>query len=151
MLIAASAGHVDAGPAQIGGASRTFAEIVLGIREMADRVHAIRNSTAEQSGDLDQITQAVRHIDEITQQNGQMVESAFHSSSQLSERAELLAAAVASFRLRQGSADAALALVRKALAVYGAQGGPALTTITGKADEFSDRDMDAFAFDRHGS
>jgi methyl-accepting chemotaxis protein len=149
-LIGASAEHVDTGSAQIGGASRTFAEIVQGIREVADSVHAIKNSTAEQSGGLDQIAQAVQHIDEITQRNAQMVESAFHSSSQLSERAERLAGAVASFRLRQGSADEALALVRKAVAVYKSDGAAALAKITDVASGMRDRDMYVFAFDRQG-
>ncbi len=150
-LIGASAGHVDTGSAQIGGASKTFAEIVQGIREVADSVHAIKISTAEQSSGLEQIAQAVHHIDEITQQNAQMVDGAFHSSTQLSERAELLAAAVRSFRLRQGSADEALALVRKAVNVYGARGSGALNAITDPASGFSDRDMYVFAFDRQGN
>ena len=149
-LIGASAGHVNTGSAQIGGASQTFAEIVRGIREVADSVHAIKTRTAEQSSGLDQIAQAVHHIDEITQQNAQMVEGTFHSSTQLSERAALLAAAVSSFRLRQGSADEALALVRRATAVYGAQGAAALNAITNPAGGFSDRDMYVFAFDRQG-
>jgi methyl-accepting chemotaxis protein len=149
-LIGASAGHVDTGAAQIGGASQTFAEIVQGIREVADSVHAIKTSTAEQSGGLEQIAQAVRHIDEITQRNAQMVESALHSSSQLSGRAERLRAAVASFRLRQGSADEALSLVRRAVEAYQATGSAALAQITDPANGFSDRDMYVFAFDRDG-
>jgi len=88
-LIGASAGHVNTGSAQIGGASQTFAEIVRGIREVADNVQAIKTSTAEQSSGLGQIAQAVHHIDEITQQNAQVVGCTFHSSTQLSERADL--------------------------------------------------------------
>lgn len=149
-LIAVSAEHVGKGAAQIGGASRTFAEIVQGIREVADSVHAIKTSTAEQSGGLDQIAQAVQHIDEITQRNAQMVESAFRSSSQLSERAELLSGAVRSFRLRQGSADEAHTMVRKAVEVYQARGVSALGHVTDPASGFSDRDMYVFAFDRQG-
>jgi hypothetical protein len=149
-LIGASAENVDTGAAQISGASQTFAEIVQGIREVADSVHAIKTSTAEQSGGLEQIAQAVRHIDEITQRNAQMVESAFHSSSQLSGRAERLGAAVASFRLRQGSADEALNLVRKAVEAHQARGQAALAHITDPASGFSDRDMYVFAFDRNG-
>jgi len=149
-LIGASSAHVDTGAAQIGGASSTFNEIVRGIREVADSVLTIKHSTAEQSSGLEQIAQAVGHIDEITQQNASMVESAFHSSSQLSARAEKLSAAVASFRLRQGSADEAFALVRKAVELYAAKGGSALEHITTAAGEFSDRDMYVFAFDRQG-
>jgi methyl-accepting chemotaxis protein len=149
-LIGASAEHVKTGASQIGGASRTFADIVQGIREVADSVHTIKTSTAEQSSGLDQIAQAVQHIDEITQRNAQMVESAFHSSSQLSERAAMLSDAVRSFRLRQGSADEALALVRKAVEIYQARGGSALAHLTETASGFSDRDMYVFAFDRQG-
>ena len=92
----------------------------------------------------------MQHIDELTQQNAQMVDSALHSSSQLSERAAKLAQAVASFRLRQGSADEALALVRKGVELYAAQGQSALATITDPASGLADRDMYVFAFDRQG-
>ncbi|MDO9314323.1 MAG: methyl-accepting chemotaxis protein [Burkholderiaceae bacterium] len=149
-LIAASAGHVDTGVAQIGSASNTFAEIVQGIREVATRVHEIKTSTAEQSSGLDHIAQAVQHIDEITQRNAQMVESALHSSSQLSARAERLSSAVSNFKLRQGSADEALSLVRKAVEMYRRNGPAALAQITHAASGLSDRDMYVFAFDRSG-
>ncbi len=149
-LIAASAEHVNSGVASVGGASQTFSEIVQGIREVATRVHEIKTSTAEQSSGLDQIAQAVHHIDEITQRNGQMVESAFNSSSQLSGRAERLTAAVSAFKLRQGSADEALALVRKAVEMYRRQGPAALAQITDAVSGLADRDMYVFAFDRQG-
>jgi methyl-accepting chemotaxis protein len=149
-LIAASVQHVNTGVASVDGASHTFAEIVQGIREVASRVHEIKTSTAEQSSGLDQIAQAVHHIDEITQRNAQMVESAFNSSSQLSGRAERLSAAVSNFKLRQGSADEALALVRKAVEMYRRNGSAALAQITDAASGLCDRDMYVFAFDRGG-
>ena len=149
-LIAASAQHVNTGVSSVDGASHTFAEIVQGIREVATRVHEIKTSTAEQSNGLDQIAQAVHHIDEITQRNAQMVESAFNSSSQLSGRAERLSAAVSNFKLRQGSADEALALVHKAVEMYRRNGPAALAQITDAASGLSDRDMYVFAFDRGG-
>ena len=149
-LIGASSEHVETGVVQISGASRTFEEIVSGIRAVSDSVNSIHTSTAEQSNGLAQIAQAVQHIDEITQQNAQMVDSALHSSTQLSERAARLAEAVASFRLRQGSADEALALVRKACDMHAAQGAASLANITDAASGLSDRDMYVFAFDRQG-
>ncbi len=149
-LIGASSGHVEAGVVQISGAGGTFEEIVAGIREVARSVQTIHTSTTEQSSGLTQIAQAVQHIDELTQQNAQMVETALHSSAQLSERAAKLAQAVASFRLRQGSADEALALVRKGVELYAAQGQGALAAITDPASGLADRDMYVFAFDRQG-
>ena len=114
-------------------------------------MRAIHTSTTEQSSGLAQIAQAVQHIDELTQQNAQMVETALHSSAQLSERAAKLAQAVASFRLRQGSADEALALVRKGVdALCRARAGGAGQPSPAAASGLADRDMYVFAFDRQG-
>jgi methyl-accepting chemotaxis protein len=149
-LIGASVEHVDAGARDIGRSSQTFAEIATGVREVAERMRGLSASTVEQSSGLAQVTQAVRHIDELTQQNAQMVEQAMHSSALLSQRADRLAQAVASFRLRQGSADEALALVRRAVALYRDRGSPALGAITDDGGTWADRDMYVFAFDRGG-
>jgi hypothetical protein len=149
-LIDASAENVATGAKQITAGSQTFAEIVQGIREVASSVHDIKSSAVEQSNGLDQISQAIRHIDQLTQQNAEMVESAFHSSSQLSERADRLAGAVGSFKLRQGSADEALAFVHRAVDLYRAQGQAALRRITEEACDYTDKDMYVFAFDRNG-
>ena len=149
-LIGESVSHVDAGVRQIGAASQTFSDIVGGIRTVAESVREISTNTRAQSESLAQVSMAVGHIDELTQQNAQMVEQAMHSSTQLSERAERLAAAVSSFRLRQGSADEALALVRKGVALYRSRGAEALREITNAKSGWVDRDMYVFAFDRRG-
>jgi methyl-accepting chemotaxis protein len=149
-LISASAESVQVGVSQIGAASATFAKIVQGIREVAEGVLTVKEGAAEQSAGLEQIAQVMSSIDEITQRNSQMVVDAFHNSSQLSDRAKRLSEAVASFRLRQGSADEALALVQRGLALCKNQGGAALAQITASGKEFSDRDMYVFAFDRKG-
>jgi signal transduction histidine kinase len=77
-----------------------------------------------------------------------MVESAFHSSSQLSGRAERLAQVVSSLRLRQGSADEAL--VRRAAELHRMRRQAAFDEITTGYAGFADHDMDVFAFDRQG-
>jgi methyl-accepting chemotaxis protein len=149
-LIGESVGHVEAGVKKIEHTSRTFDDIVGGIREVAENVRRISTSAAEQSSGLLQISQAVAQIDEITQCNAQMVEQAMHGSAQLGERAEQLTAAVSSFRLRQGSADEALAMVRKAVDLYKRVGRAALEQITADGRTFADRDMYVFALDRQG-
>ena len=149
-LIDASAGHVETGAAQIQGASRNFSQISQGIAEVADSLVAIKSATAGQSAGITQIAQAVHSIDEITQRNAQMVESALHRTAQLSERAQRLAEGVSSFHLRQGSADEALALVHKAMALHRRAGPATLEAITSNGTEFADRDMYVFAFDRQG-
>jgi methyl-accepting chemotaxis protein len=149
-LISQSVEHVDRGVTQINGTRETFDRIVQGIREVADSTRVIAASAAEQSEALIQVSQAVVHLDQITQENGQMVEAALNASSQLGERASRLSRAVASFRLRQGSADEALLLVENAVALYKAQGSRALAMITERSKAFTDRDMYVFAFDRQG-
>ncbi|MBS0436184.1 MAG: cache domain-containing protein [Proteobacteria bacterium] len=149
-LISESVAHVETGVQEIGRSSETFASIAGGVREVADKLRDISTNTGEQSAGLAQISQAVQHIDELTQQNAQMVEQAMHSSTQLSQRAERLSQAVGSFRLRQGSADEALALVQQAVELYRSKGEGALDEITRDAEAWVDRDMYVFAFDRGG-
>lgn len=149
-LIGESVQHVETGVAQINGTHETFERIVSGIRSVAAEVRAIADSSQEQSAALGDVAQAVAQLDELTQQNARMVEQASHSSTQLSERAHRLAEAVESFRLRQGSADEAMSLVHKAVALYKAHGPRALEMITSDHMTFVDRDMYVFAFDASG-
>ncbi len=149
-LIGESVEHVDQGVAQINGTKETFERIIQGIREVADSVREISQNAREQSEALVSVSQSVAHLDDITRQNARTVEAASDSSTQLSERAHRLATTVASYRLRQGSADEALALVSKAVALYKAQGPRALDAITANSTEFVDRDMYVFAFDNTG-
>ena len=147
-LISASVQHVDTGVLQIQTASSTLADSVNGIGEVADHMRAISASSAEQSNGLTQIAQAVNHIDEITQQNAQMVETTLHSSLGLSESAAVLTRGVESFRLQQESADEAHALVTRAVELYRSLGATALERITYPAGGLLERDMHVFAFDR---
>ena len=149
-LIGESVSSVAVGAEQIDRASRTFGEINTGIREVADQLRGIAASSSRQSGGLAQISQAVRELDQITQHNAQMVDLARHSSAELGERAQRLTHAVQAFRLRQGSADEAHALVRRAVTLYRERGAAALQEITGDAAAWTDRDMYVFAFDRGG-
>ncbi len=149
-LIGESVRHVEAGVQQVGEASQSFSDIVGGIREVASQVGGIAGNAREQSSGLAQISQAVHQIDSLTQQNAQMVDQAMNSSAQLSQRADKLASAVASFRLRQGSADEALALVKRGMALVQRGGRKALQEITANGAEWTDRDMYVFAFDRGG-
>ena len=149
-LIGESVAHVEGGARQIATASQTFDDIVDGVRQVASHVRGISSSSQGQAASLAQISDAVAQIDDITKQNAQMVEHAMRGSEHLSGRAAKLSAAVASFRLRQGSADEALAMVRKAVALYRSRGPAALGEITSSAAQWVDRDMYVFAFDRGG-
>ena len=84
-----------------------------GIHSVAASMSEIANSSNEQSTGLKEISGAVQQLDQITQDNAQMVGLAVQQAEALEQRASTLNRAVAAFRLQQGTAEEAVALVRK--------------------------------------
>ncbi|MEQ1657924.1 methyl-accepting chemotaxis protein [Curvibacter sp. PAE-UM] len=151
-LIGASSSQVAASVTQIRAAGGSIGEIVPGIRGVAESMSHISVSSAEQSTSLNEITAAIRQLDEITQRNATMVEHAVEQAEKLEQRASTLAQAVAAFRLQQGTADEALALVQRAIAFRQQSSRDSfLRGLTDPAQGFHDRDMYVFALDRSGA
>ncbi len=150
-LIDDSVSKVKNGVEQINEVNVTLSDIVNGIRNLAGNTNLISNASAEQSNGLAQISEAIHHLDEITQSNAKMAEDTKNTSIDLEARALLLTQAVSTFKLRQGTADEAYAMVKQALAIYRTEGNATLRKITeDKEKVFADRDMYVFAFDHHG-
>ncbi|MDP9043507.1 MAG: methyl-accepting chemotaxis protein [Pseudomonadota bacterium] len=147
-LIAASSEQVQSGVARIDEVGSLLTEVVTGIGRVAGNVRAITAAAAQQSSGLIQMTEAIRGLDDITQQNSKMVDQTTSASSGLGERARKLALTVGNFRLRQGTADEAQALVQKAAALFASRGVSCLAEITDRANGYVDRDMYVFAWDR---
>ena len=151
-LISGSSEQVAASVEQIHTVGANLSEIVSGIRSVADNMAQISASSAAQSSTLVEITSAVRQLDEITQHNSQMAEHAVAQAENLENRASTLAEAVAVFRLQQGTADEALALVERAMAYrQKTLRGGFLRGLTDPQNGFFDRDMYVFALDRNGT
>lgn len=150
-LIDDSVSRVETGVEQIGDVSLTLSDIVAGIRNLAVNTNSISLASSEQSNGLAQISDAIKHLDEITQSNSKMAEEAKDSSIELEQRAHTLSQAVSTFKLRQGTADEAFTMVKKAVSLFRVNGLSTLQRITDDHDViFTDRDMYVFAFDRHG-
>jgi methyl-accepting chemotaxis protein len=150
-LINTSSSQVTASVQQIRTAGSNIGEIVSGIRGVAESMSSISVSSAEQSTALNEITSAIRQLDEITQRNAAMVEHAVEQAVKLEHRASTLAEAVAAFRLQQGTADEALALVQKAVQFRQQTTREGFVRdLTNPAQGFHDRDMYIFALDRAG-
>jgi methyl-accepting chemotaxis protein len=147
-LIAASGQQVATGASRIDEVGALLANVVSGIGEVAGNVRAITAAAELQSNGLGQVSEAIRGLDDITQENARMVEQTSSASAGLGERAQRLARTVSTFRLRQGTADEAHALVHKAVALYKRRGASCLGEITDAANGFADRDMYVFAWDR---
>ena len=147
-LIAASGEQVESGASRIDEVGALLADVVSGIGQVAGNVRAITAAAELQSNGLSQMSEAIRGLDDITQENARMVEQTSSASAGLGERAHRLARTVSTFRLRQGTADEAYALVQKAVALYRRRGHACLPEITDAANGFADRDMYVFAWDR---
>ena len=152
-LIGASSTQVSISVSKIKTAGDSMTEIVSGIRDVATNMSQISTSSAEQSTGLTEITSAIRQLDEITQRNAQMVEHAVTQSINLEGRATTLVEAFAMFKLQQGSADEAIALVVRAEAQRRRSGSREsfLREITDPGQGFHDRDMYVFVLDSNGT
>ena len=116
-LINTSVQQVEASAAIIRSVGAGIAEMAGGIRGVAASMSDIAASGMEQSNGLQEITTAVRQLDQITQDNAQMVGHAVQQALALEGRASTLSRAVATFRLQQGTAEEAVALVERAAAL----------------------------------
>jgi signal transduction histidine kinase len=125
--------------------------IVDGVQTVSLSLRGIASSSAEQSEGLTEVTATVGSLDEITRENAALVEASATASHALLERAGTLREAVSAMRLRQGSADEAIALVRRAAERFSEAGRTqALKELHEPQGPFLDRDLYVFAFDREG-
>ena len=150
-LIDDSVNRVETGVEQIYEVNETLSDIVGGIRNLAEDINAISTASNEQSQSLTLISDAIRELDSITKSNSEMAENAKVASTGLEVRAARLTAVVSAFKLRQGSADEARALVKSAMSLFSTYGMDLLDRITQDPEKlYADRDMYVFAFDRNG-
>ncbi len=151
-LIQASSAQVEASVGQIRVAGERIAQIVTGIRDVATTLSHISTASAEQSAGLKEISQAVSQLDEITQRNGEMVERAVRQSHSLEQRASTLTEMAVEFKLLQGTAYEASALMDKATAYRGTCSKDAyLRGLTDPNNGFFERDMYVFALNANGT
>jgi methyl-accepting chemotaxis protein len=150
-LIARSREQVEGTVARVQTTGGALHSVVDGVRQVSQRLREIANASQQQSQGLEEMAAAVGNLDEITRKNAALVEESQGSSQALVARASVLAAAVASIRLRQGSADEARALVERALALVAQVGRDAAAAALHSTEEgFVDRDLYIFLIDREG-
>ncbi|OWY34004.1 methyl-accepting chemotaxis protein [Herbaspirillum aquaticum] len=98
-LIDDSVSKVDTGTKLVGEAGQTMDEVVASVKRVSDIVAEITAAGAEQSQGIEQINNAVVHMDENTQQNAALVEQAAAAAKALQEQAARLSQTVGVFRL----------------------------------------------------
>ncbi|WP_343628168.1 methyl-accepting chemotaxis protein [Roseateles sp.] len=98
-LISASVERVDGGTRLVGETGETMREIVTSVERVTRIIGEISSSSAAQSLTLGEIGQAVRQLDQMTQQNAALVEESAAAAESLRDQSAQLVDAVASFRL----------------------------------------------------
>ncbi len=100
ILIGTSVGNVAEGCKLVEQAGSTMDEIVVHVRRVADLMGEVTTASREQTAGIDQVNQAVNHMDSVTQQNAALVEEAAAAAQSLSSQAKALVEAVSVFKLR---------------------------------------------------
>ena len=98
-LIEASSDSVERGSQRVAQASATMSSVLHSAASSAPLMGEIATASSEQSVGIEQINQAVTHLDSVTQQNAALVEEFAASASTLHDQADDLARAVAVFKL----------------------------------------------------
>jgi len=98
-LIEASADSVAQGSQRVEQASATMGSVLESAATSAPLMGEIATASAEQSVGIEQINQAVTHLDGVTQQNAALVEAFAASAAALHQEADGLAGAVSVFKL----------------------------------------------------
>ena len=99
-LIGASVERVESGTRLVRDAGSTMGEIVGAVQRVTDIMGDISTSAAAQSRGIDEVTQAVTQVDDMTQQNAALVEESAAAAESLREQAQRLAQVVSQFRVR---------------------------------------------------
>jgi len=145
-LISRSSGEVQSGVKLVTATGEALGLIQSHVVKINEHVHSIATAAREQSTGLSEVSTAVNHMDQVTQQNAAMVEESTAATNRLAEEASNLAGLIARFRL-DGSASTprmanhdskpvvspARALSRK---LAGAFGGAATAAAASEWEEF---------------
>lgn len=98
-LISTSVDRVELGSTQVDRAGQTMTEVVTAIRRVTDIMGEISAASSEQSQGVEQVSEAVTQMDQVTQQNAALVEEMAAAASSLNSQARDLVANVATFKL----------------------------------------------------
>ncbi|MFO1150866.1 MAG: methyl-accepting chemotaxis protein [Alsobacter sp.] len=102
-LIGASGNEVAQGVKLVRAAGDALEKIVSASQKVSTTVSEISAATGEQANGIDEMSQAVAHMDEMTQQNAALAEESAASATALSDQIERLNALVATFRIREAA------------------------------------------------
>ncbi|RYY74085.1 MAG: methyl-accepting chemotaxis protein [Gammaproteobacteria bacterium] len=98
-LISDSVKKIESGNNLVSRSGETMKDIVSSIKRVNDIMSEIAAASAEQSMGIEEISNAVSQMDEMTQQNAALVEEAAAAAESLQSQADQLTQRVAAFRV----------------------------------------------------
>jgi methyl-accepting chemotaxis protein len=104
-LIQDSVAKVDAGKKLVDASGQALAQIVEGVKKVADIVAEIAAASQEQASGIEQVNRAVVQMDETTQQNAALVEQSSAAAKAMAEQAAALSELVAFFKFDQAAGE----------------------------------------------
>jgi cell division septum initiation protein DivIVA len=133
---------------EIEGTSTRLQAMATGVRQVVERVQQVAATNVQQRQGLEELSQAVRNIDGLTQRNAQLVEDSAQAAEKLRHQAGNLRSGVAWMRLRQGCADEARALCERAAQALKQAGlAQAVRRFHDRDGGFIDRDLFVIVLD----
>ena len=98
-LVAQSVAEIEGGTAWAAQAGNSMATIAVSVQQVGDIVSRISSASAEQASGLNEVSEAIVQMDQVTQRNSTLVEEAADAARTLQMQALTLSRAVAAFRL----------------------------------------------------
>ena len=151
-LITLASDQLEFSDTKLATANQSLEGLASGVQDVSSRLRQISQASTQQSDVLVAVAQRVGDLDQITRDNARLVDESTAAAQSLVERAQILRDAVASMRLRQGSADEARELLDRAwdhVAAVGREQG--FQDLHDATHGFIDRDLYVFALDRDGA
>ncbi len=99
-LISASVDRVEQGTLLVDKAGATMQQVVGSIRRVTDIMGEISAASDEQSNGVAQVGEAIRQMDQVTQQNAALVQEMSAAADRLNSQAQELVQTVAVFKLQ---------------------------------------------------
>ncbi|MCL7461888.1 PAS domain-containing methyl-accepting chemotaxis protein [Pseudomonas sp. NW5] len=104
-LIDSSSRQIDAGAEMVRTAEQRIESVVAAVTRVNDIMGEIAAASDEQSHGISQINQAVAQMDDVTQQNAGLVQSAAQVAKRLEDQVAEVERAISIFCLRSGSSN----------------------------------------------
>lgn len=98
-LIDDTVGKISVGNALVGQAGETMSNVVASVDKVTDVVNKISAASKEQSNGIEEVNQAIRLMDDMTQQNAALVEQASAATKSMYDQSVVMSNLVSVFTL----------------------------------------------------